>query len=223
MAQGCSRAALASFLRPMRTAIYIDGFNLYHRALKNTPYKWLDLKQLCIKLLASHHDIVQIKYFTAHVSGRFDPNQPIRQKTYIRAMSKYIPEFSVIYGRFQGHDVSMPKAPMKQPIQYVRVHKTEEKGSDVNLAVHLLNDAWKDEYECAVLISNDSDLAEPLRLVKEQNGKVIGLFTPDAQKNPARDLANHANFIKKIRSGVLKDSQLPETIPNSTIVKPVGW
>ena len=44
--------------------------------------------------------------------------------------------------------------------QFVEVIKTEEKGSDVNLAVHLLNDAWLDRYECAVVVSNDSDLAE---------------------------------------------------------------
>ena len=37
--------------------------------------------------------------------------------------------------------------------------KTEEKGSAVNLAVHLLNDGWLDAYDCAVVISNDSDLA----------------------------------------------------------------
>ena len=47
----------------------------------------------------------------------------------------------------------------------------QEKGSDVNLAIHVLNDAWKDEYDCAVIVSNDSDLAESLRLIKEQNKK----------------------------------------------------
>jgi len=47
----------------------------------------------------------------------------------------------------------------------VKIVKTEEKGSDVNLAVHLLNDAWLNLYDCAVVISNDSDLAESCRLV----------------------------------------------------------
>lgn len=207
----------------MRTSIYVDGFNLYHRALKNTPFKWLDIKKLCEHLLQPHHEIVAIKYFTAIVSGRFDPKQPVRQKTYIRALEKHTPELRVIYGRFQGHDVMMPKTPMIKPFEYVRVHKTEEKGSDVNLALHMLNDAWRDKYNCAVLISNDSDLAEGMRLVKEQNHKMIGLITPDDNKPPARDLKELADFFKRIRKGILENSQLPETIPGTTIKKPETW
>jgi hypothetical protein len=44
----------------MRTSIYIDGFNLYYRAIKGTPYKWLDLKQLAVNLLQPHHVITEI-------------------------------------------------------------------------------------------------------------------------------------------------------------------
>ncbi len=155
----------------MKTSIYVDGFNLYYRALKKTPYKWLDLKKLAAYLLQPHHKIVEIKYFTALVSGKLDPDQPIRQKTYIRALQKYIPELSVYYGHFLSHATLMPKHPLTYPPTFVKVFKTEEKGSDVNLAIHILNDAWLDKYECAVIISNDSDLAEPLRLIKEQHGK----------------------------------------------------
>jgi 5'-3' exonuclease len=53
----------------MRTYIYVDGFNLYYRSLKNTPYKWLDLKALFRYLLDPKNDIQAIKYFTARVSG----------------------------------------------------------------------------------------------------------------------------------------------------------
>lgn len=90
----------------MRTSIYIDGFNLYYRALKGTPYKWLDVKQLAINLLQPQNVITEIKYFTASVSGIFDPSQPIRQKTYIRALKSHIPEFSVYYGHFLSHPAS---------------------------------------------------------------------------------------------------------------------
>ena len=54
----------------MRTYIYVDGFNLYYRALKQTPFKWLDLSGLFRDVLKSHHDILKIKYFTARVSAR---------------------------------------------------------------------------------------------------------------------------------------------------------
>ena len=44
-------------------------------------------------------------------------------------------------------------------------HTMEEKGSDVNMAAHLLNDAWQDLFESAVVISNDTDLVVPIRMV----------------------------------------------------------
>lgn len=62
----------------MRTSIYIDGFNLYYGAVKNTPYKWLDFKAAFGMLLQPHHRIDAIHYFTAQVSGRRDPQQPMR-------------------------------------------------------------------------------------------------------------------------------------------------
>ncbi|SHJ68415.1 NYN domain-containing protein [Desulfatibacillum alkenivorans DSM 16219] len=172
----------------MRTSVYIDGFNLYYRALKNTSYKWLDLKQLAANLLQPKHVITEIKYFTAIVSGIFDARQPIRQKTYIRALESYIPEVSVHYGHFLSHTASLPRSPLTQPPSFANVIKTEEKGSDVNLAVHLLNDAWLDKYDCAIVISNDSDLAEPLRLIREQNGKLLGLLSPLVQGHPSQEL-----------------------------------
>ncbi len=207
----------------MRTSIYIDGFNFYFRAVKNTPYKWLDFKKLISLLLQPHHQIVEIKYFTAKVSGRFDPQQPIRQKTYIRALEKFIPELSVYYGHFMSHAVKMPNAPLTKPPTYSQIYKTEEKGSDVNLAVHMLHDAWLDKYDCAVLISNDSDLAEPLRLIRNEVGKKIGLIFPAIKGHPSRELLKHAHFIKHIRKGVLKRSQLPEVIPGTTLKKPPNW
>ncbi|MBT8363055.1 MAG: NYN domain-containing protein [Deltaproteobacteria bacterium] len=212
----------------MRTYIYIDGFNFYYGAVKDTPYKWLNFKKLFESLLAPVHQILSIKYFTAIVTGKIDPDQPIRQKTFIRALRKFIPEISVYYGEFLSHNVFKPLAyPIDQntfgkKIKFVNVIKTEEKGSDVNLAVHLLNDAWLDHYDCAVVVSNDSDLAESLRLVKEQHKKKIGLITP-GKTHPSRELLKYADFTKRIRKGVLCASQLPDSIPGTTIHKPKVW
>ncbi len=173
----------------MRTYIYIDGFNFYYGAVKNTPYKWIDFKKLFENLLSSKNQIISMKYFTAIVSGKIDPAQPIRQKTFLRALEKYIPEISIHYGDFLSHNVFKPLAYppddnlFGKPIKFANIIKTEEKGSDVNLALHLLNDAWKDLYDCAVIVSNDSDLAEALKLVKNQHKKTIGLISP-GKKHP---------------------------------------
>lgn len=206
----------------LRTSIYIDGFNLYYRALRKTSYRWLDLKALATNLLQPHNQITQIKYFTTLVTGRLDPQQPVRQKSYIRAIEKHIPELSVYYGHFLTNKTRMPTVPLTNPIKMVDVIKTEEKGSDVKLAVHLLNDAWKNEFDCAVVISNDSDLAEAMRLVSEEHHKIIGLFTP-GEGHSSVELAQYAKFTKRIRAGVLSKSQLPNPIPGTTIHKPLTW
>ena len=106
--------------------------------------------------------------------------------------------------------------------RFERVIKTEEKGSDVNLAVHLLNDAWLGLYDCAVVVSNDSDLAESMRLVKAQHNKVIGLIHP-SQRRASKQLAAYADFIKSVRQGALAKSQLPDPIPGTNLRKPTSW
>ena len=206
----------------MRTSIYIDGFNFYYGAVKDSPYKWLNFKSLFSSLLNDKYQIVEIKYFTALVSGLRDPRQPIRQKTFLRALEAYIPEISIYYGHFLSHKVNMPLAKPGKKRKFERVIKTEEKGSDVNLAVHLLNDSWLDKFDCAVIVSNDSDLTEAVKLVKNQLNKNIGIVFP-GEGHPSKELMKHADFIKKIRRGILKNSQLPNPIPNSNIRKPEDW
>ena len=85
----------------MRTFVYVDGFNLYYRALKGTACKWLDLPALFAKILQSHHDILKVKYFTARVSGTpADPSKPQRQDIYLRALRRHRPEVEVYFGHF---------------------------------------------------------------------------------------------------------------------------
>jgi uncharacterized LabA/DUF88 family protein len=210
-----------------RTIIYIDGFNLYYGSLKNTPYKWLNLKTLFSKILGNQHHITELKYFTARVSGKNgDIKAPLRQKLYLSALEKYIPELKIYYGHYLTNSVVAKLCQPKhnQPA-FAKVFKTEEKGSDVNLALHILNDAWLNNYDCAVLVSNDSDLAEALRLVNNDHKKKIGLIVPGDEKvrRPSKELVQYATFIKRIRHSVLAESQLPNRIPNTQLYKPETW
>ena len=205
----------------MKLNIYVDGFNLYYGAVRRTPYKWLDISQMC-RHLFPHDKINKIKYFTARVSARpNDPDQPIRQATYWRALQT-IPGLSIIEGSFLVKNVSMPLA-NTNPRKYALVIKTEEKGSDVNLATHLLNDAHQQDFETAVLVTNDSDLLEPMRIVNKELGLPVGLLNP--HKNPSFELRKHASFIKQVREGVLRISQFPTVLTdfNGTFHKPASW
>ena len=210
----------------MRTSIYIDGFNLYYGAVKGTPYKWLDFKSAFAMLLQPHHQITAIKYFTAPVSGKRDPQQPVRQQTYWRALQASTPEFRLYKGSFLTHPVTWPLAQPQTGQRYATVLKTEEKGSDVNLAVHLVNDAWQDAFDCAVIVSNDSDLAEGMRLVRQHHPrKLLGLVFPrrDTGGHPSRELSQHAHFVLRLGSRVLAACQLPAAIAGTTIRKPSAW
>ena len=161
----------------MQTIVYVDGLNFYYGATKKTPYKWVDLKGLSQTVLGEDNHITKIKLFTAMVKPTSaDKNVHIRQNTYLRALKSFIPELEIYLGHFSEHIVNMPLATPKGKVKFADVVKREEKGSDVNLAVHFLNDAWLNNYECGVIISNDSDLVEAVKLVSEQTDKKIGII-----------------------------------------------
>ena len=179
----------------MKTVVYVDGFNMYYGAVKGTPYKWLDIDKLSGSLLP-RNQIIKIKYFTALVKSRpYDPDQTKRQQLYLRAL-RTIPNLEIIYGRFLAHPRDMPVAgypPGQQ--RYERVIKTEEKGSDVNLAVHLLHDAYQGVFETAAIISNDSDLKEAIRIVKDVLGKPVIVLNP-FPRSTSFELRKTATFFK---------------------------
>ncbi len=163
----------------MKTYIYIDGFNFYYGCAKNTIHKWADYKALMQKVLGPNNTIEKIKLFSAMVKPTpKDPTIQERQNIYFRALKAHIPELEIYFGHFMEHVVNMPLANPDGRKKFADVVKREEKGSDVNLALHFLNDAWLDRYECGVIVSNDSDLAEALRLVRTQTNKKIGVVSP---------------------------------------------
>lgn len=210
----------------MRTFVYVDGFNLYYGAVKGTPYKWLDLKALFSSVLGPTYSILSIKYYTAKVTARpGNPDAPTNQMVYLNALRKHIPEIYIKEGYFLSKTVNMPLAKPSLLRKFADVIKTEEKGSDVNLALHLLNDAWRDQYDCAVIVSNDSDLAESLRLVRKQHRKRIVLLVPGdpTVRPPSIQLKRYADHVISIPLPAIISSQLPNPIPGSTIHKPPKW
>lgn len=206
----------------LKVYVYIDGFNFYYGAVKNTPHKWLDIGALCSRILPND-TILKIKYFTARVSATpDDPDKPRRQNVYFRALKHYVPHLEIIEGYFQTKPATFRKYPSGGRVS---VYKTEEKGSDVNLAVHLLNDAWKKSFEAALVISNDSDLTEAIRLVKAETGLAVGVVNPQLRRTArmAHLLNRVASFRKKLKVSDLKASQLPNPIPGTTLHKPESW
>lgn len=179
----------------------------------------MNVKDVCQRVLKPENQIRQVHYFTARVSDtKSDPTKSTRQDSYLRALTHEIEEFKAHFGHFSTHTVSMPSA--RNHHVKLDVIKTEEKGSDVNLAVHLLNDAWSNKYDCAIVLSNDSDLAEAIKLAREK-GKIIGVVT--TKNRPTASLRKEANFFRRIKNSDLAKSQMPATIQGTTISKPSHW
>jgi hypothetical protein len=208
----------------LRTNVYIDGFNFYYRCVKGTPFKWLDVSKLATLVLPGNASVNRIRYFTARVTPLpGNPDAPIRQQIYLRALGT-IPNLEITFGHFLTNETMMPlAAPAPGGPKFVKVRRTDEKGSDVNLATYLLLDAFRKDCQAALVISNDSDLAEPIRLAREQFGLRIVLAVPP--RKPSVTLMKLAHLIRRVRPGVLQASQFPDVLTDSvgTFRKPATW
>ena len=112
----------------MITNVYIDGFNLYYRALKDTPFRWLDLRRLA-EALFPQDSINRVSYFNARLDARpGNPSQRQRQQVYLRALAT-LPGFDAYYGVFRS---GIKRRPLVEPVpglpSYALVRDSEEKG-----------------------------------------------------------------------------------------------
>lgn len=204
--------------------------------LKDRPScKWLNPLALAASVLQPKNQIIRLNYYIARVSARaHDPQAPARQATYLSALGT-IPEIAIHEGSFI---TSNPWMSLTVPLEarpngyvwnepapaLVRVVKSEEKGSDVNLAAHLVRDAFTDAFDVAAIITNDTDLVEPIRIAVQEARKVVGLLAP--VKFPSQSLMNVASFYRHIRPQHLRRSQLQNPLPvmgGIDLQKPATW
>lgn len=123
-------------------------------------------------------------------------------------------EVEVHLGQFRRDPRWMESHPYEEdedgaPVM-VQVRKTKEKGSDVNLATHLVWDALHQSADAFVVLSNDSDLVTPIRRLVQEKGALVGIIVPVA--HPSRALMETGAFPKQLREGVLANSQLPDPV-----------
>ena len=124
-----------------------------------------------------------------------------------------LPDLEIIYGRFSAHRVSMYLANSKpgRP-RYADVIKTEEKGSDVNIATDMMDDGCRGLYDVAVVVTNDSDLVRTVQRVRERYQVPVGIINPNLDRPASKALARPASFVKPLRAWHLEQSQFPTLI-----------
>jgi uncharacterized LabA/DUF88 family protein len=212
----------------MAAFVYINGFAVYHMCFRHSAdrnhLKWLDFRALAAVLLPDE-DIALIRYYTARVGDSpEDPQRASSQDTYLRALAT-LPGLEICQGNFvkSKREVRLVSAPLGvDPRQTAWVR--QEKRSDVSLATHLLTDTFEGRMSVALLMTNDSDFIEPVRVVRERFGVRLIVISPDDRVS--KRLAKAASFARPLDYGLLEKCQLPDIVVDSDgreIFRPPAW
>jgi 6-hydroxy-3-succinoylpyridine 3-monooxygenase len=230
----------------LRTRIYVDGYNLYYGCLRRTRYRWLDVNAVFTQILSTVFiekkgmpitwalDPLCLKYFTAPILKNF-----ARSNDSVSSQSRY---HDALRGHLGGsiqivegyYDAKPAKAHLYKQGQKARdsevreIWKLEEKQSDVALALHAYSDVIRGQIDHAVIVTNDTDLAPALEMIRAHTSATIGLIIPTRDKErPANtDLSCHSHWTRShILDRELLDAQMPAMVRHNSIAiqKPISW
>lgn len=230
--------------------LYYGGRQVCGRG--SAGWRWLDIRALATRVIPPSWNaatLARIVYCTARVDSRINPGAFADQDVYLKALVNAKSVDWIAYGRYVARvkmgllatedpngrpqlvtsnwplmvrDQGGQKVPNAQyMVSYLH---NEEKGSDVNVASHLLIDVLERKIDAALVISNDSDLEFP---VKEARSRVpVGLINPRSTGvpgalagKPSDGVGGH--FWRPLKGADYRLNQLPVTLGNLT--RPVGW
>lgn len=219
---------------------------------QGTPgWRWLDLRALSQTLASrwSGANVHRVVYCTARISGADNPSGAADQDVYLKALNATGSVDAIEYGSYVSRVKQAPlatadpkgrpiltqsappvlvkdstDAPVRNAIFMVSHARREEKGSDVNVAAHLMLDVLQGDVEAAIVVSNDSDLRLPV--IEARKRVPVGLVNPsrsflagDLKGSPADGVGSHWWY--KLRKADLLAHQLPD--PAGGYGRPAGW
>ncbi len=201
----------------MRYYSYVDGFNLYHSIARlgyaNNHLKWLDIYKLSKSLIGANHQLMGVKFFSAYPYWK--PASKIRHEIYVESIQAM--GVDAIMSNFKNKQVWCDKC--KQNFT-----KHEEKETDIKIALNMVQDAYNDLYDCALLITSDTDLIPAVQSIIKL-GKNVKLIIPPGQAKYCNGLAKNCNQQQTIKIKHLKRNLLPEKINfnNKHITRPLEY
>ena len=198
-----------------RVNTYIDGFNLYHALddLHVPHLKWLDLAALARSMLRKDEEICSVYYFSAFATWL--PSAYARHRIYASALKHKGVQ------TIMGHFKNKPRSCMACGAKWIG---HEEKETDVHIAVRLVADALRDEFDRAIIISADSDLAPALRMVKAYAPeKELFVAAPPGRFGNARDLAPRLEITKGRIAKCLLPAELLDDQGNALVRRPTEY
>ena len=209
-----------------RAIAYIDGLNFYYGAVRHRPrFKWLDPRAM-LESLFPELQFARIRYFSTLVMPQAgDTEAPRRQAVYFRAL-RTVPFLTIYEGRMAIRTKTGIVIPKSSPPQVATLEVFEEKRTDVNIASHLLLDAFEGRYDTAIIVSNDSDLTTPIEMVVSRLGKRVITVNPYLANRQSSELRRAATrTIPQINASVLRASQFPNTLTDARgrFTRPRFW
>ena len=217
-------------------------------------WRWLDLRRLASCIIAANAGWAgvtgtRVVYCTARISGAGNASGQQDQDVYLRALRAAGSIDELALGNYVSRVSTAPLAiadargrpvlshpgwpvmvrdscgvPLPEATYMASVARREEKGSDVNVASHLLIDVLEGRVDAAVVISNDSDLEFPIREVRRR--VPVGLVNPTrgfpaGRLNGAPDDGVGSNWWHRLTVDYVTSSQLPARV--GKLVRPTGW
>jgi hypothetical protein len=233
--------------------LYYGGRGLMGGAGK-PGWRWLDVRQMTEGVVArasgwESATINRVVYCTARVRGADNPAGQQAQDSYLRALKSSRSVDVIEEGTYVARVATAPLAirgnrdrprlvTSRWPLMVqdavgtaipdarfmVSVARREEKGSDVNIASHLLIDVFDGAVDAAVVVSNDSDLAFPVRQMRRR--VPVGLINPTKgypagalNGSPHEGVGRHWWY--RLQPSDLTTAQLPPIVGRCH--RPPGW
>ena len=188
----------------MRTACYIDGFNLYHAIdrLGDDALKWTNLATLARSYTKAGDELVRVVFFTAF--NTWDAGKRKRHVNYVKALEACGVETCL--SRFDKVD---KHCHVEQRYCALR----EEKQTDVALAITMLSDCYERGIERIVLMTADSDQVPAVQAVKARfPDTVVFMVAPPKRLHHARELGQACDGVTEITQQRLRENQMPMEI-----------
>jgi len=188
----------------MRVQCYVDGFNLYHAIddLMMNHLKWVNLRTLAEAFIQpSRETLKEVFYFTAYATWR--PHAMVKHREYVRALEAY--NVQPIFGHFKQKTMRCNRCGSTWVSR-------EEKGTDTNFVIQLVQEAHRNTFDKALIITADSDMVPAIQMVLDTfPEKQFLVCTPPNRYNIAREIRGIVDT-QKIKQSHLVRNLLPQTI-----------
>lgn len=188
----------------MRVQCYVDGFNLYHAIddLRMNHLKWVNLRALAEAFIQpSQETLTEVFYFTAYATWR--PQAMVKHRAYVKALEAN--RVTPIFGHFKQKNMRCHSCGASWVSR-------EEKGTDTNFVIQLLQEAHHNSFDKALIITADSDMVPAIQMVLDTfPQKQFMVCTPPNRYNIAREIRGIVET-RKIKQGHLTRNLLPREI-----------